>query len=89
MFTLPILTFYLIDSVLGDTDTYMGLPKSNWSVMGSVMVVNGVIGAYVWMAFNEDDDEDEEGGGRGEDGPRVGIFKKNKNSKKGNGKKTD
>jgi hypothetical protein len=56
MFTLPFLAFYLVNELTSNNTTY--------AVGAAVVVVNCVIAAYVYMAFNspDDDDDDEEEG---------------------------
>ena len=62
MFTLPLITYYLLDPYLG----------YKTATAGAVVVVNIVIAGYVYSAFSEDDEE----GGKGEgEHPRVGIWK--------------
>ena len=75
MFTLPLLTFFFIQDVLGLSYHY--------AVALSVVVVNCVIGAYVYMAFTEEDDEDESASreSSGKNVPVVGVFKGDRSSK--------
>mmetsp|Transcript_22282 Transcript_22282/g.44468 ORF Transcript_22282/g.44468 Transcript_22282/m.44468 type:complete len:97 (-) Transcript_22282:93-383(-) len=66
MFTLPLLTYYLVTA-------YYGYKAGTGA---SVVVVNAVIAAYVKSAFDEDDEDDEdERRARDESAPRVGVWK--------------
>ena len=63
MFTLPLLTYYLVTA-------YYGYKAGTGA---SVVVVNAVIAAYVKSAFDEDDEVERRA--RDESAPRVGVWK--------------
>jgi len=54
MIILPILTFYFLYIVVFDSD----VKKLEWCGLGSVIVANFVIAAYVRMAWQEDKIDD-------------------------------
>ena len=79
MFTLPLITYYSInkffelESVKYEYGQYAIVASVSWSVI----VVNMIIGSYVYSAFQEEDDNSKSDIGRESQYPSVGVFKKN------------
>uniref|UniRef100_A0A7S2WU95 Vacuolar ATPase assembly integral membrane protein VMA21 homolog n=1 Tax=Rhizochromulina marina TaxID=1034831 RepID=A0A7S2WU95_9STRA len=82
MFTLPILTFFLVKYLA----VHAGSPNGDmYGGFSAIFAANLVVAGYVIMAFREDQGEGEkqskEGAGSAAVGPKVGIWKLQDNGK--------
>ena len=71
MFTLPILSFFLVRFVA--VSHHFSSPD-NWAGGAAILVTNCIVGGYCYSAYKEDLEE-KSNNPNDEDAPRVGIYK--------------
>lgn len=74
MFTLPILTFFVVRYV-AVSQNFSG--PDNWAGAAAILVTNGIVGGYCYSAYKEDLEEksNNHNNTNDADAPRVGIYK--------------